>query len=96
MTTKQKLKSIIIDNILVLIISLAACLGGALLLSNQILPSLRVLWFLMFFIGFGVFMFNLCMILKIGDYTRFMDHVKKDIDDISDGKIDGKKNGKPL
>lgn len=69
MSTKNNKKIII--QITIFVVSLLTLSGGAALLYNQILPSFKTLWFLLFFIGFAVFMTNLCMILKIGDYTRF-------------------------
>lgn len=90
---KQKLKMIIIDNLLVMILSFVMYLGCAYILGAGILPQLKPLWFILFFIAFGVFMYNICAIIKVDHLKR---HIINDFKDISDGKIDGKQNGNPL
>ena len=96
MFMKNKLKLIIIDNVFALLLSLIIFLICIFLLTNNILPILKVLWGFLLFVSFGFFMYNLCVLLKIGDFSKFETLLEKDIEDLSDGKIDGMKNGKKL
>lgn len=90
---KIKLKKIIVDNLLAMIVSFAMYVGGDYLMATNVMPNLKGLWFFMFFIGFAIFMYNLTVIIKV-DHLGY--HIKRDIKDLSDGKIDGKQNEKPL
>lgn len=93
MSFRKKLKMLTIDNVIAMILSFAAYIGGALALSEQFIPQLRVLWFILFFAGFIVFMYN---VVALMDLKHLGYHIQRDIKDLSDGKIDGKQNGKPL
>jgi hypothetical protein len=93
MTFKEKLKKLIIDNIIAMIISFPIMIGSVYLLSEKILPNLKTVWFLVFFISFAVFMYNLIVIVGVDNLGKRVHH---DIEDLSDGKIDNKKFGKPI
>lgn len=75
---KDKLKKLIIDNVIALVLSLIICAIGIILLNNQILPNLKTLWFLIFFIGFGIFGYNLCILLNVRNVReRLLDDIKE-------------------
>ena len=75
---RSKLKKLIIDNIIALILSFIMCIIGALLLSKQILPNLKTLWFFLFFIGFGIFGYNLCILLNVRNVReRLLDDINE-------------------
>ena len=93
MTFKEKLKKIIIDNIIVMIISFAAYAGSAYALSENFMPNLRGLWFILFFVGFIVFMYNVVVLMKVDNLGK---RFHRDIKDLADGKIDDKHFGKPI
>lgn len=90
---RQKLKQIIVDNLLAMVISFIAFVGGGYALAYKFMPELRVLWFFVFFIGFAVFMYNVTVIIKVDNLKK---HIIRDLKDLSDGKIDGMQHGKPL
>lgn len=90
---RKKLKQIIVDNLLAMVVSFAAFVGSAYALSNNFMPNLRGAWFIVFFVGFIVFMYNVVVILNVEHLgKRFI----TDIKDLSDGKIDGMQHDKPL
>lgn len=67
---KEKLKKIIIDNILAIIISIIGIIASSLLMQYGILPNLKNLWFLIFFISFGILMYNIIVLIKIDNLSK--------------------------
>ena len=93
MKLKEKLKILTIDNIITLIIGFIMYCGSALALNYNFISSFKTGWFILFFLGFILFMYNLIILIGIKNIGY---NIKRDLKDLSDGKIDGKQNGNPL
>lgn len=68
----EKLKKIIIDNVFALVVSGISYFGFGYLMCSGILSNLQPLWFTLFFISFGVFMYNLIVLVKVDNLGRRM------------------------
>ena len=93
MKFKDKLKSLTIDNVIALVVGFAMYLGSAFAMANNFMPNIKPLWILLFFVGFILFMYNVTYLVGVDNLGK---RLQNDLKDLSDGKIDGKQNGKPL
>lgn len=87
MKIRKTLKRFVIDNLLAAIISLTLMISMAFFLAYNILEGLKSLWFGLLFIGFAVFMYNICIMLNMGDFSK---HLKRDMKELM--KKDNKTN----
>lgn len=69
---REKLKKLVIDNVLAMIISIIGIIVSCLLMENGILPNLKNLWFIILFISFAVLMYNITALIKIDNLGKRM------------------------
>lgn len=86
---KIDLKKMIVDNLIMMFISFAVYIGTAYIMFEKILVNFKPLWFALFFVSFGVFMYNLIVIIKVDNIGY---HVKRDLKDLSNDEFYISKN----
>ena len=76
---KEKLKQIILDNIIAMIISFIFFLGSGYMMVNNIFITFKPFIFFIFFISFAIFMYNIIVLIKIDNLGKRMSNEWKNL-----------------
>lgn len=76
---KEKLKQIILDNVITMIISFIFFLGSGYMMANNILLAFKPFLFFIFFISFAIFMYNVVVLIKVDNLGKRMSNEWKNL-----------------